>query len=158
MKKPIPLRSILEQALKGLELDTPIKTHSIWNAWSKIVGEPIALQTQPHAIRNRILFIEVSHSTWMQQLQFLKPTLLEKINGFLGEPLIDDIRFKVGTISPAVTTLKEEKQGREEKLDRKTTDRIEQLMENFTDAEVKRRFRELLIKSAKVERSRKQSA
>jgi len=157
MKKPFPIRSVLEQTLKGLELDAPIRTHSIWSAWSKIVGEPIALQTQPHAIRNRILFVEVSHSTWMQQLQFLKPTLLGKINGFLGETLIEDIRFKVGKISPPVIPPKEHKQKKEEKLDRKTIDRIEELMENIIDVEVKRKFRELLIKSAKVERSRKQS-
>jgi predicted nucleic acid-binding Zn ribbon protein len=158
MKKPIPLRSVLEQTLKGLELEVPIRTHSIWSAWGKIVGEPIALHTQPHAIRNRILFVEVSHPTWMQQLQFLKPTLLGKINGFLEEFLVEDIRFKVGKISQAGTPPKKEQmQGREEKLDRKTIDRIEQLMENITDGEVKRKFRELLIKSAKVERSRKKS-
>ena len=157
MKKPLLLRSVLEQTLKGLELDTPIRTHSIWVAWSKIVGEPIALQTQPHAIRNRILFVEVSHSTWVQQLQFLKPTLLEKINGFLGEPLIEDIRFKVGNIHSARAKLKERSQEKEKKLDPKTIDRIEQLIKDITDAEVKRRFRELLIKSAKAERSRKKS-
>lgn len=157
MKKPQPIRSILEQTLKGLELDVPIRTHSIWSVWSKIVGEPIALHTQPRAVRNRILFIEVSHSTWMQQLQFLKPTLLEKINQYLGQSLIEDIRFKIGKISPIETPYKEQKHGRDETLDRKTIDRIEQLMENITDAEMKRKFRELLTKSAKVERSRKKS-
>jgi len=157
MKKPSPIRSILEQTLKGLELNGPIKTHSIWGAWSKIVGEPIALQTQPHAIRNRILFVDVSHSTWVQQLQFLKPTLLEKINSFLGEPLIEDIRFKVGKLPPPNTQPREQGKEREEKLDRKTMDRIERTIENITDAEVKRGFQELLIKSAKVERLRKKS-
>jgi hypothetical protein len=157
MKKPSSIRSILEHTLKGLELNGPIRTHSIWGAWSKIVGEPIALQTQPHAIRNRILFVDVSHSTWVQQLQFLKPTLLEKINGFLGEPLIEDIRFKVGKIPSARTQLTKRSQEKEEKLDRKTMDRIERIIEDITDAEVKRGFQELLIKSAKVERSRKKS-
>ncbi|MDP2968256.1 MAG: DUF721 domain-containing protein, partial [Deltaproteobacteria bacterium] len=107
------------------------------------------------AIRNHILFIDVSHSTWMQQLQFLKPTLLGKINGFLGESLIEDIRFKVGKIPAAVTPLTERKEEREESLDRKTIDRIERLIENVTDAEVKKGFRELLIKSAKLEQLKK---
>lgn len=157
MKKPQPLRSILEQTLKGLQLDVPLKTYSIWGAWKEIVGEPISLHAHPCAIRNRILFVEVSHSTWMQQLQFLKPTLLRKIHTYLGEPLIEDIRFKVGKIPRAVTPMKEQRQGREENLDPRTIQRIEELMENITDAEVKRRFRELLIKSAKVEKSRKKS-
>jgi hypothetical protein len=155
MKKPQSIHSILEQTLKGLELDVPLKTYSIWGAWKEIVGEPIALQTQPHAIRNRILFIDVSHSTWMQQLQFLKPTLLGKINSFLGESLIEDIRFKVGKIPAAVTPLPERKEEKEESLDRKTIDRVERLIENLTDAEVKKGFRELLIKSAKLEQLKK---
>ena len=100
MKKPQSIRSILEKTLKNLEIDVPLKTYSILGAWNEIVGESVAVQTQPRSIRNRILFIDVSHSTWMQQLQFLKPTLLEKVNSFLGEPLIQDIRFKLGKISP----------------------------------------------------------
>ena len=152
MKKPQSIHSILEQTLKGLELNVPLKTYSIWGAWKEIVGEAIALQTQPRAIRNHILFIDVSHSTWMQQLQFLKPTLLGKINGFLGESLIEDIRFKVGKIPAVVTPLTERK---EESLDRKTIDRIERLIENVTDAEVRKGFRELLIKSAKLEQLKK---
>jgi hypothetical protein len=154
MKKPQSIHTILEQTLKGLELDAPMKTYSIWGAWQKIVGAPVALQTQPRAIRNHILFIDVSHSTWMQQLQFLKPTLLEKINAFLGEPLIEDIRFKVGKIPPAVAPLLERK---EERLDRQTMNRIERLVENITDAEVRKGFKELLIKSATLEQSRKKS-
>ena len=102
MKKPQSIRSILEKTLKNLEIDVPLKTYSILGAWNEIVGESVGVQTQPRSIRNRILFIDVSHSTWMQQLQFLKPTLLEKVNSFLGEPLIQDIRFKLGKISQTI--------------------------------------------------------
>src|SRR4030042_6924405 len=107
MKKLQPIHSIWEKTLKSLEIDVPLRNYSIWGAWKEIVGDSVALQTQPRSIRNRILFIDVSHSTWMQQLQFLKPTLLEKINAFLGEPHIQDIRFKVGKIPAAVTPLPE---------------------------------------------------
>lgn len=147
LKKPQSIHAILEQTLRGLELDLPLKTYSLWSAWKQIVGEPICLHAQPRAIRNRILFVEVSHSTWMQQLQFLKPTLLNKIHRFLGEPLIEDIRFRVGKISRSKTPLSEEK---EKPLDRKTILRIERLLDIITDAEVKEGLRELLIKSAKL--------
>ncbi len=146
MKKPQPIQSILEQTLKGLELDLPLKTSSLWRSWKEIVGDPICLHTKPHAIRNRILFITVSHSTWMQQLQFLKSSLLNKIHRFLGEPLIEDIRFKVGRIHQVETP--SPKKG-DEPLDRKTIERIEKLLENITDEEVKEGFRNLLTQSAK---------
>ena len=70
----------------------------------EIVGKSVALHAQPRSIHNRILFINVSHSTWIQQLQFLKSTLIEKINSYLGELLIEDIRFKLGKISPPIPT------------------------------------------------------
>ncbi len=151
MKKPQAIHSILEQTLRGLEIELPLKTHSIWKAWKEIVGDPLCYHTQPQTIRNRILFIDVSHSTWMQQLQFLKPTLLNKIQRFLGEPLIEDIRFKVGKMSRTEPPLPKT---REEPLDRKTIERIERLLENLTDEEVKKGFRNLLIQSAKLRQRR----
>lgn len=155
MKKPLPLRSILEQTLKGLELEGPLKTYSILGAWKEIVGEPISIHAQPYAIRNRILFVEVSHSTWMQQLQFLKPTLLGKINAYLGEPRIEDIRFRVGKIHAAATPIPDRKEKKKEVLNRKTADQIERLIRNISDAEVRKGFKELFLKSALLEHSRK---
>src|SRR5512137_2734886 len=98
MQKPQSLRLILEKTFKNLEIDVPLRTYSILGGWDEIVGESVAEHSQPRSIRNRILFIDVTHPTWMQQLQFLKPTLLEKVNTFLGESLIHDIRFKLGKI------------------------------------------------------------
>jgi len=153
IKRPKPVGSILAETLKGMEIDVPLKAYSIWGAWKGIVGEPVALQTQPHAIRNRILFIDVSHSTWIQQLQFLKSTLLEKINGFLGEPLIRDIRFKLGKIPSASPRPKVRGWG-EERLDKRTAEQIERLLEKIEDEGIKKSLQEVLIKSAKLEKAR----
>jgi hypothetical protein len=153
MKKPQPIHSILSETLKGLNLDFPLKTSLLLRSWREIVGEPIAAQTQPYAIRNRILFVHVSHSVWIQQLQFFKPALLEKINQFLGEPLLQEIRFKLGVIqerpSPRGT---QEWEG--EKLNRRIKGEIERLLKKIEDEGVKRSLMEVLINSAKLERSR----
>ena len=137
MKKPQPIHSILEKTLKGLEIDLPIRSYSIWRAWEEIVGEAVAGQTQPRAIRNRILFIDVSHSTWVQQLQFLKPTLLEKINAFLGETQIQDIRFKLGKISPTHPVNSKSRVWQEEDLDESTLKRIQDLANQVEDEETR---------------------
>jgi hypothetical protein len=155
MAKPKHIASIMDGTLRALEIDVPLKAYSIWGAWKEIVGESVALHAQPHSIQNHILFIHVSHSTWIQQLQFLKSTLLEKINSFLGEPLIQDIRFKLGKISltlpsPAKTQVLED-----EKLDRATLNRIEALVQKINDEETRKELREVLIKGAKLEQHRK---
>ena len=157
MKKPQSLRSILEKTLKSLEIDVPVKTYSILGAWNEIVGESVANHSQPRSIRNRILFIDVTHSTWMQQLQFLKPTLLEKVNTFLGEPLIQDIRFKLGKVSPTIPALPKTPSLKDEKLDKATLNRIENLLQEIDDKEVRKNLHEVLIKGAKLEQHRRKS-
>jgi len=155
MKKPQSIRSILEKTLKNLEIDVPLKTYSILGAWNEIVGESVGGQAQPRSIRNRILFIDVSHPTWMQQLQFLKPTLLEKVNTFLGEPLIQDIRFKLGKVSPNIPAPPKTPSLKDEKLDKATLNRIENLLQEIDDKEVRRNVKDVLVKGAKLERYRK---
>jgi hypothetical protein len=157
MGRPQKIRSVLEGTLKSLEIDVPLKSYSILGAWKEIVGESVALHTQPRIIRNRILFIDVSHPTWIQQLQFLKPTLLEKINYFLGEPHIQDIRFKLGKISPAIPSPSKTPAVEDEKLDPGTLNRIETHVRKINDEEIRKELREVLIKGAKLEQHRRKS-
>jgi hypothetical protein len=155
MKKPKPIRSVLDQTLRALEIDVPLKAHSIWGAWEEIVGKSVALHAQPRSIHNGILFINVSHSTWIQQLQFLKSTLIEKINSYLGEHLIEDIRFKIGKISPILPGPPKTHVLEDEKLDKGTLNRIEALVQKINDEETRKELREVLIKGAKLEQHRK---
>jgi len=155
MAKPKPIRSILEDTLKGLEIDGYVKTHSIFFGWKEIVGDSIAQQAQPRLIRNRILFIDVSHSTWVQQLQFLKSTLLEKVNTFLGEPVIQDIRFRVGQISQPQPSSPQASSWENETLDRETLKQIEVQLQKVDDDETRNIMRDVLIKGAKLERYRR---
>ncbi len=154
MKEAHSIRSILEKTIKTLEIDVPLKTYSILGAWNEIVGESVAGHSQPRSIRNQILFIDVAHPTWMQQLQFLKPTLLDQVNAFLGEPLIQDIRFKLGKVSPTPPPPPKTLLMEDEPLDQGTLDRIESLLQKIDDQEVKMRLRNLLIKGANLERAR----
>jgi hypothetical protein len=157
MKKLQSIRSILEKTVKSLEIDVPLKTYSIVGAWKDIVGESVAAHSQPRSVRNQILFIDVAHPTWMQQLQFLKPTLLDQVNAFLGESLIQDIRFKLGKVSPTLTAPPKTLSMEEENLDQGTLSRIEGLLQEIDDEEVQKSLREVLIKGAKLERYRSKS-
>ena len=154
MKKPQPIRSILQNTLKGLEIDVPLKSYSILGAWNEIVGATVAAHSQPRSIRNRILFVDVTHSTWMQQLQFLKPTLLEKVNTFLGEPLIQDIRFKLGRILPGTPSPSKTDPRRKEDLGEETLSRIEKLIQKIEDGEVRKALKDVLTKGAKLEQNK----
>lgn len=150
MEKPESARTILERALKDLEIDAPLKAYSVFSAWKEIVGESIASQSQPCLIRNKILFVEVSHSTWIQQLQFLKPKLLENIRDFLGESLIEDIRFRLGKVTPLPSNNKNHEAIKDIKIDKKTLDQIEELLKKIDDEEIKRLLRNIFMNVARL--------
>jgi len=114
----------------------------------------VAEHSQPRSIRNRILFIDVTHSTWMQQLQFLKPTLLEKVNNFLGEPLIQDIRFKLGRILPSPPSPSKADPRRPEDLGEENLKRIENIIQKIEDGEVRKALKNVLMKGAELEQHR----
>ena len=156
MKKPRLIGSILEQTLKSLELDVSLKNYSLFGAWEEIVGEVIARQAQPRSIRNRILFIDVSHPTWVQQLQFLKPNLLQKINTHLGEPRIQDIRFRLGKIESSSSPLRNVPLPHMEKCDEAMLQRMEGLLKKIEDEEMRKALRSVFTRGAALERYRRE--
>ena len=157
MAKPRPLRSVLEETLKSLGVKNTMKGYSLWAAWREIVGVSVASNAQPSAIRNRILFLEVSHPTWVQQLQFLKPTLLEKINGYLKEDYIHDIRFRVGKLTSTPSSPLETSAWEDEILGPDVEKQIHALLRKIEDSETRKAMQDVLVKGAKVEQFRNKS-
>jgi len=71
------------------------KSALIFSRWKDIAGEQLFGKVEPERYRRGILHLSVSSHSWSQELQFLKPQFIEKINSFLGEEVVKDIRFKV---------------------------------------------------------------
>ena len=98
-KAPEPVNAVLERVLDSLNLGLKVKQYRIWDVWNSVVGEAIARQAQPQQIRAMVLWVTVSNSTWMQQLEFMKRQIVERINERIGETVIRDIRFRIGEIT-----------------------------------------------------------
>lgn len=92
--------SILERALKNMSLTGKLKEHEVWNVWDAVVGKHVSLHAQPERIRNKILFVRVSTSPWMQQLSYMGEGIVEALNKRLGAPIVEGIRFKLGDVAP----------------------------------------------------------
>ena len=69
------------------------ETHKLVEEWPKLAGKTIASKSVPAYIRKNTLWIYVHDSVWMQQLQALKPQLLEKVRDFSATTRIQDIRW-----------------------------------------------------------------
>lgn len=99
-RNPQRVGSILEKTLKKMSLDRKLKEHEIWNVWDSVVGEYVSRHAQPDFMRNKILFVKVSSSPWMQQLYYASEGITEALNKRLGTPIIEEIRFKLGEVVP----------------------------------------------------------
>ena len=90
--------SILEGVARRLGLESKVLENRLRRDWVSLVGEPMASNTWPDQIRYKKLYLLVHNSVWLHQLTFLKPTLIEKLNGAAGGKLIAEIVLRVGEI------------------------------------------------------------
>lgn len=90
--------SILSGLSKRLGLESRLLELRLQHRWRDIVGEPMASHTWPTQIRFKKLYLIVRNSVWLQQLTFLKPTLLMKLQAESGPGSVTDIAFRVGEI------------------------------------------------------------
>jgi predicted nucleic acid-binding Zn ribbon protein len=89
---------ILEDVLKSCRPDADFRLKEIWPQWDMAVGETIAQNARPAAFKGSLLIVHVNSSAWIHQLQFLKNDLIAALNAALGQPLLTDIKFKIGPL------------------------------------------------------------
>jgi hypothetical protein len=94
------LGAVLDQSLKRLDLGARLDEYGVWPIWNDIVGVTVAKNAQPQKIRKGTLFIKVSSPVWMQQLQYMKEMIADKLNHRLGSAIVKNIFFIVGRIDP----------------------------------------------------------
>jgi hypothetical protein len=95
------LGEVLAKSLKRLDPTGRLGEYGVWPIWDEAVGEAVARNAQPEKIRQGTLFVKVSSPIWMQQLQYLKETIAEKINQELGKEVVKNIFFVIGKVEAA---------------------------------------------------------
>ncbi len=135
------LGDVLGKSLKRLELAPRLEEYGVWPVWNDVVGNPIARNAQPEKIRNGTLFVKVTSPVWMQQLQFMKELITEKLNQRLGTVVVKNIFFVVGRVDspdsesqPAVPSVPEPQEGA---ID-------EAFLDSLRDPEIRAAFKKLL--------------
>lgn len=96
--------SILSGLSKRLGLESRMLELRLQRRWRDIVGEPMASHTWPAQIRFKKLYLIVRNSVWLQQLTFLKPALLTKLQAASGTESVTDIACRVGEIPSTTET------------------------------------------------------
>lgn len=94
MKYAERVGSLLKQLLNEPGIGEQINRHQAWLIWDKLVGEQIAARARPLKLRKGVLEVQVDHPVWMQQLQMMKPQILEKITAKIPNAGITDIYLR----------------------------------------------------------------
>ena len=141
------LGEVLDQSLKRLELAPQLEAYGIWPVWDEVVGKPIARNAQPEKIRNGTLFVKVSSPVWMQQLQFMKDLILEKINQRLRAPVVKNIFFIVGNVARAEAEPDAGQKNRKTTADGQAPVDAH-FLDSIQDPEIRRAFKKLLLNYA----------
>jgi predicted nucleic acid-binding Zn ribbon protein len=95
----VHIGSIIGDVLKQYGRESDAELTRVWQIWDDTVGAAIAANAQPAAFKGDLLLVHVNSSTWIHQLQFLKPDIISKVNTALGKPMIAEIKFKIGPFS-----------------------------------------------------------
>jgi predicted nucleic acid-binding Zn ribbon protein len=115
LKAPLPLREILQKALK-MPLAQPAagfasvpsdpRVASLSGHWSRLVGEALAANSRPARVNGDVLAVEVTGSVWANELHLLKMPLMEKLRSFPGLEGLQDVRCQIATRSASDKGLK----------------------------------------------------
>ncbi|MCD6501201.1 DUF721 domain-containing protein [bacterium] len=89
--QPEPISSIIRRILSKSGLDKEIKKSEIFGQWPEIVGKKIASKAELVAIEQGILFVQVSDSSWRNELSLMEGIIIAKINETFDEERVSRI-------------------------------------------------------------------
>jgi len=87
----VRLGDVLTAALARLPIAERLADAALWTHWDAVVGPTVARHAQPRRLRRGVLVVAVDSPQWMQELQFLKHDLRERLNASVGRPAVRDL-------------------------------------------------------------------
>ena len=97
-RKPKRIADILSRLIAKKGYGRLQATAKFQEAWAEAVGPELAKLSYPGRLRRGTLEVTVRNSAVSQELQFNKQQVLTKLQAFVTDCSIEDIRFRVGTI------------------------------------------------------------
>ena len=82
---------MLRSALERLPEARRLADHALWAHWDDVVGPTLARHARPERLRRGVLVVAVDSPEWMQELQFLKRDLRDRLNARLGRTVVRDL-------------------------------------------------------------------
>ena len=97
-KAPVPVSDAIASYVKRSGLAARISQAEVIPEWTRLVGPQIAAVTRPEKIgADGTLFVRVSTSQWMTELQLMMPDIMARLNAGRGAGRIRTVRWLLST-------------------------------------------------------------
>lgn len=70
----------------------------VWPAWEQAVGPQVARRARPVAMRDGVLYVNVAHPVWLQELTPMRDALLHRVQKLAGATIVRELRLRVGPL------------------------------------------------------------
>jgi len=142
-RSPALLSKLLADSFRGKPMEKRFGEVEIWRIWGEVVGDQIAAKAQPSRFTNGVLTVAVISAPWMQQLNFMKRDIAERLNEKLGEKLVVEIFLKAGK-PPAPDKTEAWVKPEKRELTDEEKERIAATVAAVQDPQLRKQFAELL--------------
>lgn len=85
---------VLSRTIEALPIRKLFREKQILWSWPEIMGKEIAEQSTAVSIEFGVLYLAIQNSVWCHHLSMMKREIMQKVNAFVGEPLVRDIKFR----------------------------------------------------------------
>jgi len=158
MKSAEKVGSLLKQLLGQPGLGEQLTRHQAWLIWDQLVGKQIAAHARPLKLRKGILEVQVDHPVWMQQLQLLKPQIMQKITAQIPNAGITDIYLRqtrnCQSYQPRIKNGHKPPEWIQTKLTMDEQESIESELANINNPAVKNELRKLFTRQKQLDKKR----
>jgi len=93
LKRPSPIAELLKETIKKWNLGPALAKAEVLEEWPQIVGATLAVRSRPLRFQGEMLWIEVDHPAWIQELNLLRTQLLRKIRDAFPLAKIQKLHF-----------------------------------------------------------------
>lgn len=92
---PEQLGRLIEGLLRTRGLAEGVERGAAISEWAEVVGAQIASVASPVGFDRETLFVEVSSSAWLMELQVMERRILAKLNAARGNGKFEKIVFRL---------------------------------------------------------------
>jgi len=93
IKEKTAVSAVIPWLSRSMGWEKQLDQYSLFVKWQEIVGEDLREHAQPQKIERGILWLEVENSSWLQEFQYSKMQLLEKLNSVLQLTSLHDVKM-----------------------------------------------------------------